>query len=687
MIQLDDEARKREANRSIWPGAGAIVLLAVFAFQPAADNKYIWDDYDYVYNNPLLEASDGLERIWFGLGQESGPPGEWWRIWFGGGGGDDPVVVACETPQYYPLVFSTFYVEHGFWGVEAAGYHWTNILLHAVNAVLLFLILRQLGLHVGVAWLAAALFAVHPVEVESVAWVSERKNVLSGFFYLAALLAWLRFSDLLRASKPGQWWFYLLCLLLFVCALLSKSVTATFPAVAGLAEWLRRRPINVRLIGLLVPFLVIGYFSGLFTAHIEKHHVGAGGVEWGFTFVERCLIASRALCFYAWKLVAPVNLTFIYERWEIDAGAVWQYIFPLLVIAAAGAAFLFRNRVGRLPFFAVSFFAITLFPALGFVDFYPQVFSFVADHFQYLASIGVLILLASAVGWLLSRIASQKKRRQAAAACGIVILGTLAFLTREQCTIYMNQETLWRDTIEKNERDFLAHNNLGYYLLGKRKWGEAEKHFKAAIANNPDYYDSNLNMGGLCLLLGRGEEAEAYGRRCVALKPCLPKGHYVLGEALMLLGRLDEAEKAVSESLRLAPETLSPRKKLAAILHRKGDCAAAARQYRDALDMAPRDAEILIDFARLLAASPSDSVRDGAEAIRLLTTAKDIVGKPTPRLVSTLAAALAETGDFEQAVLFQQQIVATAPPGDKEREKAILDLYRAGKPLREVAKP
>jgi len=668
-------------------GAAAIVLLAIFAFQPAADNKYIWDDYDYVYKNPLLDAPDGLERIWFGLSQESGPPGEWWRIWFGGGDEDDPVAVSCETPQYYPLVFTTFRLEHSFWGVDPAGYHWTNILLHAANAVLLFLILRKLGLGIGVAWLVAALFAVHPVEVESVAWVSERKNVVSGFFYLAALLAWLRFSDLLHASKPGRWWFYLLCILLFICALLSKSVTATFPAAAGLAEWLRRRPINVRLIALLVPFLVIGYLSGIFTAHLEKYHVGAGGVEWGFTIVERCLIASRALCFYAWKLAAPLNLSFIYERWVIDAAAVWQYIFPLIVVAAAGAAFLLQKRVGRLPFFAICFFAVTLFPALGFVDFYPQVFSFVADHFQYLASIGVLILLASAVGWILSRIGSRKKRQQTAVMCGIVILGTLVFLTRDQCLIYENQETLWLDTIEKNENDFLAHNNLGYYLIGKRRWAEAEQHFRAAITNNPDYYDSHLNLGGLCLTFGRLKEAESYGRRCVALDPSHPKGHYVLGDALTRLDRLDEAEGCFLEAVRLGPGIVGPRKKLAALLYRKGEGAKAAGQYKKTLNITPRDGELLIGLARLLAASPDDAVRDGTEALRLVSRAKKILGQPTARLYSTWAAALAETSDFDQAVRIQLQVVEYAPPAERQREKAALDLYRAGKPLREVASP
>jgi len=696
-------------------GMIGIALMVFLAYAPAVQNTYIWDDDDYVHENPLLGAPDGLWEIWFGFDLVS----------------SDPVILKCATPQYYPIVFSTFYIEHALWGIDPAGYHVTNILFHALNAVLVFVLLRRLGLSPAVAWVAAALFGVHPVEVESVAWVSERKNVLSAFFYLLAFLAYLRFSDSGSdsGSKSGLKRYYFLSLLLFVCALLSKSVTATLPVIIVLAEYFRRGRISARLVVLMAPYLVIGLCSGALTAHIEHHHVGASGAEWGFSLIERGLIASRALCFYASKLVVPYPLTFIYGRWQIDAGALWQYLFPLIVALTALFAFLLRNRVGRLPFFGIGFFAISLAPALGFVDFYPQIYSFVADHFQYIGSLGVLILIAAAGVWLVARLPSKEGRLTVGVVAAALVLTTLGLLTRAQCRIYEDRESLWLDTIAKNDEDFLGHNNLGMLYLKKASevsltveerthyMDKAEHMFLASMGNNPLYAKAFTNMTGALLLRGKAAAAEPVCLEALKLQPEAADAHHGMGMVLRGLKRFEEAEKEFLEAIRLDPLYVAPSGQLGGMAEGQGRLDVAEEHYRRVLQLRPRslDAHIrllrvlklraktkdvvevlrsklklqpenlndLNELARILATSTDDGVRNGAEAVKLALEACELTGFKKAKLVATLAAAYAETGQFEQAVELQQQVVFSAPPKQRKEQKRILELYKSDKPLRE----
>lgn len=282
--------------------AAAIVALVVIGYIPALRCGFIWDDDLYVTGNATLRDGAGLNRIWLEVG---------------------------ATPQYYPLVFTTFWLERRVWGIAPASYHLTNVLLHAATAVLLFAALRRL--RVPGAWLAAVLFAIHPVQVESVAWITERKNVLSGLFYLAAFLAYMRFCGVEQQSDSGRrpWKFYALSLLFFVAALLSKTVTCTLPAAIVLILWWKQKWFRWRNIWPLIPMALLGFAAGLFTAIMERQHVGAQGPDWDFSLLERALIAGRAVWFYVLSILAPVNLMFIYPRWQIDAGEWWQYLFPL----------------------------------------------------------------------------------------------------------------------------------------------------------------------------------------------------------------------------------------------------------------------------------------------------------------------------------------------------------------------
>ena len=285
-----------------------LLIAAVFiAYQPAWRGGLLWDDERYVTSSEV--------QSWHGL----------YTIWFK----PEP------TAHYCPVLYSAFWVEHIFFGDATPGYHLVNILQHALAAILVALILRKLG--IPGAFLAAAIFALHPVHVESVAWIAEQKNTLSALFYLGAALAYLGFDES-RAKRS-----YALALVLFVAALMSKPVTATLPAALLIILWWQRGRLSWRRdIRPLVPFFLVALVSGVFAARLEQKLIVAEAVAFQLTFVERGLLAGRAIWFYLSKLLWPANLLFVYPRWEIRQSAWWQYIFPAAAILAL--AVLWRLR-------------------------------------------------------------------------------------------------------------------------------------------------------------------------------------------------------------------------------------------------------------------------------------------------------------------------------------------------------
>jgi hypothetical protein len=328
-----------------------------------------------------------------------------------------------------------------------------NVLLQACNAILLWLVLERLG--IGGAWLAAAAFAIHPVQVESVAWISEQKNLVSGAFYLAAVLAYLRFCplDAEQSEAKRRWRYYGLAVAFFVCAILSKTVACTWPLAILLLVWWKRGAIGNQDVRLMAPFVAIGAVLGLATVWVETCCTGARGAGWSFTVFDRTLIAGRAACFYAAKLAWPENLVFIYPRWNVDAGQVWQWAFPLTAAAVMMALWVWQGRIGRGPIVAVAFFIITLGPALGFVNVYPMRYSFVANHFQYMASIGLIVAVVAGGATVI-------RERVLRTAVGMAVMVSLAALTWQQGRIYEGAETLWRDTLAKNPGCWMAHNKI-----------------------------------------------------------------------------------------------------------------------------------------------------------------------------------------------------------------------------------
>jgi tetratricopeptide (TPR) repeat protein len=573
--------------------AGMLVVATALAYFPVLSNGFIWDDDVYVVENSNLGSVEGLRGIWLDL---------------------------RATPQYYPMVHTTYWIEHRLWQVDPVGYHVVNVLLHALGAILLWQVLMLLGL--PGAWFAAAIFALHPVHVESVAWVTERKNVLSGVFYFAALFAYLRSAgvaeDALDEARSRR--LYALSLAAFLAALLSKTVTGSLPAVILLLLWWKRGRVGWGDVRLLLPFFVLALSFGLLTVQLETQQVGATGREWDLSFVERVLVAGRAFWFYAGKLLWPFPLAFNYPRWEITASDRAAYLFPLAALAAVALLWLARRRLGRGPLVAVLIFGGTLFPALGFIDVYPMRYSFVADHFQYLASAGLIALFAGVAASATERFVAAKPT-----VIAMLLLVALGTLTWRQTFVYRDSEALWRDTLAKNPASFLAldslgvilqerghveeaigyfrestrvapdqhvaYNNLGNLLRAQGKLDESERALRRSLEIAPDYVLALVNLGLTQHERGEYINAAAGFRRALQIHPEFAAAHSSLGLTLAATGHTDEAVLAYRAALRADPDLPQAHNNLAALLLERNEYAAAIRHLSRVVELRPDSPE------------------------------------------------------------------------------------------------
>jgi tetratricopeptide (TPR) repeat protein len=548
-------------------GAVALVVLIAAAYAPVRYAGFIWDDNQYVTENTTLTEPGGLTRIWL-------EPG--------------------STPQYYPLVFTSFWLEQRLWGLDPLGYHLVNVGLHALNALLLWSSLSLLGL--PGAWYAAALFGLHPVHAESVAWVTERKNVLSAFFYLLALICYLPAGPRARALR-APW--YCLALVLFVAALLSKTVTCSLPAVIVLLLWWRQGHVTRQDLLYLAPFFALGLVLALVTVQMERQHVGALGAAWDLSWVERCLSAGRALWFYAGKLLWPAELVFIYPRWHIDAGAPRQYLFPAAALALVVVLWLARGRLGRGPLTALLIFGGTLLPALGFFNVYPMLFSFVADHFQYLASAALLAAAAAAAVLLAGRV-----RAPLGAALLALPLALLGLLTYRQCHIYVNAQTLWLDTLARNPDAWVAHHNLAAIFFKEGRYGAAAHHAEATLRLYPQQPLALDNVLALSVLLYHQGNLEAALRAVdagLAAQPAHADAYLLRGQIHEKLGQAAAAEADYRASLLHRPDHAPAQHRLGLVLLELGRAAEAARVLAGAVDRDPGNDTYRHDLAAALA--------------------------------------------------------------------------------------
>src|SRR6476660_3588179 len=670
----------------------AVVLatVTILAFRPAWHGGFLWDDDDYIINNELLTAPDGWQRIWFSLDSPS---------------------------QYFPLAYSTFRIEHALWGLNTTGYHWVNLLLHVGNALLVWVVLARLG--VPGSWMAAAIFALHPVQVESVAWITERKNVLMGFCFLLTLIAWIAFVD---KRTRRQWIFYSLALIFYVLALSAKATACTLPAALFLILWLQKKPITMRRLMQIVPFVVLGVGMGLLVVWWERYHQGTNRDVLTFLSpIERILVASRAVWFYLSKIFWPSNLTFIYPRWNISPSNLLDYIWLLAGIAACVAIYFLRRYFGRSVEVAAAFFVATLSPVLGFIMLFTFRYTFVADHYQYLASIGPISLASAGIVYLSDKFTQY---RAVIVTAALLVVASLGMLTWREAATYADIETLWLTTLKKNPECWMAHTNLGLVFLQKGKIDDGIAHYRSALQMQPDSWDAEYNLGTALLGKAQFDEAIVHCERAVRMRPTDPDARVSLGNALFQNGRIDEAIAQYQEAITAHPDHFLARYSLghallekgeldgaihvcrsalllkpsdedcqttlAIALEEKGNPAEAIQHYQKAMNLAPSSIPTLTNLAWLLATSQHASLRNGLKAVELAGQADRLVGVTNPLVLRTLAAAYAENGEFANAIKTARSAMQLARMHGEDALMRDLDqqiaLYQLGMPYRETAK-
>ncbi len=549
-----------------------ILLVTCITYFPTLDLQWIWDDDQYVTENALLRNWEGLYRIWF-----------------------EP----SASPQYYPTVFSMLWVQFQVFGLNPAVFHATNVLLHACTACLVLRIV--LNLQIPWAFWIALAFAIHPIQVESVAWVTELKNVLSGLFYACSwLVLWPVVSATeteIKVRPPVRVWARVsLGSGLFLLALLSKSVTASLPAGMLVALWFKYGKLPTRSLAVLCPLLLVGAAMGWNTARIERLHVGAEGADWSYGLLDRVGIAAHCLIHYAWQLVLPFEQVFFYRRFSTS---FWDptNLTCTAVCAVLIALFGFYAWKGkRGPLAACMFFAGSAFPALGFLNVYPHRFSFVADHFVYFPIVSLLSVMFAAVHWTCHRLLRTNNLKFSWLAPAALCVWYCA-ATVNNIPAYSNEITLWQDTLLKNPECPAAMQNLGLRLVETGKPDEALVILLRAAEFDFDRYQTFNSLGVVYKELGRFAEARQSLEQSLQLRP----NNHRAWTNFAALTRV-EGLRTKSESWRVAAQDMYRRawdlrpSYLAAfgigtLASEQSDWATAEIWFQKALEQSPGDAD------------------------------------------------------------------------------------------------
>jgi protein O-mannosyl-transferase len=664
-----------------WFRGGLLIAVTFLVYLPALRCGFIWDDGTLVTENPLIRSPDGLYRFW----------------------------CTTEAPDYWPLTSTTWWLEWRLWGADPLGYHAINILLHALSAGVWWQILARL--RIPGAWLAALLFAIHPVNVESVAWIAERKNTLAMIFFALAILLYVRFEDTARRRWYG------LAVGAFALALLSKTAVVMLPFVLLGMAWWRRGKIARNDLWRSLPFFTLAGVLGSVTLWFAPLRTVGMEIVRHDSFWSRLAGAGCAVWFYLYKVVWPVNLCFVYPRWQIDPHQLRSYVPGLLLVAVGAICWRHRLRWGRHALAGLGYYLALLFPALGFVNIYFMKYSLVADHYQYFSLIGVIALLVG------GGVAVCRRIGRAGGPVGLlagVFLGLLLGRdTWNQQHSYRDELTLWQDTLAVNPNTWLAHNNLGLLLrkagqgpearvhfeqalriqpdsaeahnnLGsvlldtgsiddaKRSFEEslrlnprraeahynlatalvrlgqpeeAARHYEEALRIKPDYVEAHNNLGNVLLQMNRAPEAIAHYRSAIQLKPDDVEAHYNLGVALLSAEQPVEAAEHFRRALAAMPDSAQVHFRLGQALRSQHDAAAALTEYQRTLELDPNHVPARLNMAWILATAPEAVLRNGERAVELAQQAQQLsLPGSSPQLLDTLAAACAEAGRFPEAV-------------------------------------
>ena len=621
----------KQTKLTVLVGCVVIVGACFLAYSPAMKGDFLWDDSKYVVNNPLLSAPDGL-----------------WRIWF-----------STDVPsQYFPLVYTALRFEFNLWGLNPFYFHLTNISIHVISALLIWLILSRLSIPAG--WFAAAVFALHPVNVESVAWITELKNTLMLLFFLLSVLFYM--GAVLRSrTRGGAIVFYILSLICYVLSLLSKTTACVLPVVLIIIIWLKRLPLNRRRLLGVVPYFVIGLVMGLLTMYWEYHYQGVDRIDLHLGFLDRLLIAARAIWFYAGKVFWPVNLAFSYPRWDIDPRVPAQYLWLVSCLLAAGGLWLFRNLLGRGVIAGVVFFVVALVPMLSFFQLYTFLYTWVADHYQYIAIIG-LIAVAAGGGAKIFYSFGKGGRVLGVIVAGAVLLA-LGSLTWRQARLYGNSELIWRDTLAKNPDSWLAHNNLGQMCIAQNKLDEAIFHITrslelaklAPVAHAHDIAAAHFNLALVYKQQQRYDDAVEQFQQALNINPGDVEARLEMADALESQGLLDEAGAQYEKLLQMGVDARIVHYRFAQILIRQEQLPGAVEQLHKALDSDPANVAALKSLVDIFAGRLDEDFRRTTKAIEYANRAAEQTNRQNPFVLNLLALVYAANGQYDQAIVAAEE--------------------------------
>jgi len=562
-----DTARKSESepdalnhDRRTWLfGMAAILVMTFLAYLPALRGEFVFDD-QTLLQNPYVTSA-----------------GEFWKIWL------EPRQNPLE-PHYWPVTYTVLSLEYRAWGAWPPGYHAVNLLLHIATVFLFWKVSREIGVP-GAGW-AAAIFALHPMHVESVAWIVELKDMLSGFFYGLAFISFLWFVN--RRSWPA----YAISIVAFAGAILSKSVVVTLPA--GLAVALTfndatkrksdiapaRVPLQNALLA-LVPLLIIGLALAFFDVRVAGEREAIEAEIKNQPWLDRFAIAGRALWFYGSKLIWPSDLCSIYPRWKVGESFLISILLPVIWIPAV---FSMRKSFGSWlagPILCLGYFVATLSPSLGLFPFGWQRFAFVADRFSYLASAGLIILFVSTVLKLADRSSSPARMTKLTM---IPVILALGFATAGKSATYRTGEAFWKETIRSNPAASIGYHNLGITFEQMNRLDEAIPLLQKAIELAPQA----KYVGDLAEALEKHGDKEAAilkYRESIQMNPRWPESYFNLAMLLDDMDRLGEAMPLYSDAARLAPDWPVARNGYGTALARKGRTKEAVAEFRAALEL------------------------------------------------------------------------------------------------------
>ena len=629
-----------------------LALITLLIYLPAGRFSFVnFDDTDYITENPVVKH--GLS--WSGM--------EWAFTRFHAG-------------NWHPLTWISHMADCSLFGLNAGAHHFVNVLFHAANTALLFILLWRLTKRLWPAALIAALFGWHPLHVESVAWISERKDVLSAFFALLALLSYARF---VREKRRSSYWF---ALGFFVLGLLSKPMLVTLPCVLLLLDYwpLQRFPLSAFRFPLLrekIPFFLLSAVSCVVTFYAQRSGeavVSLARVPLSFRLENAAVAAAGYLEKFFW----PTGLCVLYPLpSHISAIRVIISVALLLLISAVA----WRWRVSR-PYFITGWlwFLGMLVPVIGLVQVGDQA---MADRYTYLPSIGFFIALV----FLANEWADDLKTPQAIrfGLAGLVSCACI-LVTEHQLSFWRDSETLFRRALAVTHNNDIAMVNLGVALDVQGRFDEALAIYHEAEKIGPPRYQVHKNLGNVLSLLGRHAESLAEYQQAIHLQPDDAGLHSSAGGELAALGRFDEAlhEFAVAEQLN--PRYAAPHLEAAKVLFMTGRDAAGEAEFHTALRIAPDNYQALATVAHYLAANVNAAARDGRSALALALKADELSGHVQPVVQDILGMAFAENGDYTNAVICAQNALALAAAAQMHNTNGMqlrLDLYRQNRPWRE----